>query len=58
VLLRGAGDSTSRLNTLADLCYEAAARLVDAESLVSKKYYQWHLYTLQHDLYTVGKVSV
>jgi hypothetical protein len=44
------------MNILADMCCEAAAVLIDEETLVTKKYDKWALYTLQHDLYTVGKV--
>eukprot|EP00953_Heterococcus_sp_UTEX-ZZ885_P018331 10236-Heterococcus_DN1.PRE.2 len=50
-------NSATMMNTLAQKCCTAAALLIDEQTLVIKKNDTWALYTLQHDLYTVGKVS-
>jgi hypothetical protein len=50
-------NSAAVMNKLANECCIAAAVLTDEDTIVKKKYDTWALYTLQHDLYTVGKVS-
>jgi hypothetical protein len=49
-------NAAAMMNTLAETCCTVAAVLIDEDTIVIKKYDTWALYTLQHDLYTVGKV--
>jgi F0F1-type ATP synthase membrane subunit b/b' len=45
------------MNKLATECLTAAAALLDEGTVITEKHDKWELYTLQHGLYTVGKVS-